>query len=94
MFPKKQGVLPSFCWVLEDGHRGCQLNIASRGRLGKPKRLTHNSDMVCGLGLLAKLSWPWVNSNGIPLWGRCTIHVSFVFSRWGLGCSLGVRFGF
>ena len=33
--------------------------------------------------------WPWVNTNGIPFWGRCTTDFSLFW--WGLGCSLEVR---
>ena len=50
--------------------------------------------------------WDWVNSppilkpilvgiGGDPIWGfRCTTHVRLPIFVLGLGCSLGVRFGF
>ena len=46
----------------------------------------HGTSWFPSSGLLACGSKPMV-----PFWGRCTTHFS---QLWGLGCSLGVRFGF
>ena len=35
-----------------------------------------------------RLIWLWVNTNGIPFWGRCTTHFRTYFSgdvHWGYG---------
>ena len=34
---------------------------------------------LCG-GLWGTPIWPWVNTNGIPFWGRCTTHFRTYFS--------------
>ena len=35
--------------------------------------------------------WPWVNTHGIPCWGRCTTHFSLFLWEWDVYWGLSLR---